>query len=135
MKEKFHSENFTLYLRDIIEKRNNKKEKFLIKYKSFSGFIATNEEKTEQIKIFHFVQWCPSYMTKRYSGHMIKIIYFILNLVIQKIFTLEFRRSSTSAKICAGCTLARTQTWMFGSAPLTPTRSAAATMRQHRKSL
>ena len=92
MKEKFHSENFTLYLRDIIEKRNNKKEKFLIKYKFFSGFIATNEEKTEQIKIFHFVQWCPSYMTKRYSGHMIKIIYFILNLVIQKIFTLEFCR-------------------------------------------
>ena len=48
-------------------------------------------------------------------------------LILQKIFTLEFRRPSTSAKICAGCTLARTQTWMFGSAPLTPTRSAAAT--------
>ena len=64
VKEKFHSENFTLYLRDIIKKRSNKKEKSLIQYKFFSGFVATNEEKTEQIKIFHFVQWCPLYTFK-----------------------------------------------------------------------
>ena len=78
VKEKFHSENFTLYLRDIIKKRSNKKEKSLIQYKFFSGFVATNEEKTEQIKIFHFVQWCPSYTFK--SAKILKS-YFVNNLI------------------------------------------------------
>ena len=50
VKEKFDSENFTLYLRDIIEKRSIKKEKSLIKYIFFSGFVATNEEKKKKKK-------------------------------------------------------------------------------------
>ena len=56
-------------------------------------------------------------------------------LILQKILTLGFAVPQPQQKYARGCTLARTQTWMFGNAPLTPTRSAAATMRQHRKSL